>query len=272
MQGSTRTLIRIFVTGLLAALPLVATIAIFAWAGNLLAGWLGPNSGIGRMMASIGFGITGSEFIGYLIGVSAVLGAIFGLGLLVEANLQRGVARVINSLVRRIPLVNSVYELVHRMVDLFSKRGDDGLKSMRAVWCHFGGPGGAAVLALLSNSDAVVIDGRNYLAVLVPTAPVPVGGGLLWVPQDWVTPADVGIEALTSIYVSMGVTAGQYLPRSGVRPVAGDAAPMPPGTPSAVPPPAVPRAADAPAASPSAGAAAPTTTPTAPASSNAPVV
>ncbi|MBL8305007.1 MAG: hypothetical protein JNM26_19815, partial [Ideonella sp.] len=44
--------------------------------------------------------------------------------------------------------------------------------------------------------------------------------GLLWVPQAWVTPADVGVDGLTSIYVSMGITSGQYLgahapPRDG---------------------------------------------------------
>jgi uncharacterized membrane protein len=38
-----------------------------------------------------------------------------------------------------------------------------------------------------------------------------VGGGLLFVPQDWVAPAQVGMEGLTSIYVSMGVTAHQHL-------------------------------------------------------------
>jgi uncharacterized membrane protein len=59
------------------------------------------------------------------------------------------------------------------------------------------------------------VGGRRCLAVLVPTAPVPIGGGLLFVPEDWVSPADVGAEALTSIYVSMGVTAPQYLPRPG---------------------------------------------------------
>jgi hypothetical protein len=38
------------------------------------------------------------------------------------------------------------------------------------------------------------------------------------VPERWVTPAEVGIEALTSIYVSMGVTSSQYLPRATAAP------------------------------------------------------
>jgi len=43
---------------------------------------------------------------------------------------------------------------------------------------------------------------------------VPVGGGLLYVPEHWVTRADIGIEAVTSIYVSMGLTSPQHLPRA----------------------------------------------------------
>ncbi len=59
----------------------------------------------------------------------------------------------------------------------------------------------------------------------MPTAPVPVGGGLLFVPEEWVTPAALGIEALTSIYVSMGVAAPQHLPapRAQVQPSSSEA-------------------------------------------------
>lgn len=220
MRRTSAQLLRIFLTGLLAALPLAATIAIFWWTADLLIRWLGPDSAVGGVMVAIGLGVTGSEVVGYLMGVALVALAIFGLGLSVEAGLQRGTARVLRAVVQRIPLVNTVYELVHKMVGLFSQRDADGAKSMRAVWCHFGGVGGAAALALLSTPEPVAIAGRSYLAVLVPTAPVPVGGGLLYVPEDWVTPADVGIEAVTSIYVSMGVTSLQHLPAARADPPA----------------------------------------------------
>ncbi len=216
--------IRIFVTGLVAALPLAATVAVFAWLISLLLRWLGPQSAVGGLLKVVGFGVTGSEVIGYLLGLAIVVAAIFGLGLLVEAGLQRGVARLVDAIVRRIPLVSTVYGVIRRMVDLLARRdatSDGGLKSMRPVWVHFGGPGGATALALLSNAEPVLIDDRRCIAVLVPTAPVPVGGGLLWVPEHWVTPAAVGIEALTSIYVSMGVTSSQYLPRAGAAPAGG---------------------------------------------------
>jgi uncharacterized membrane protein len=100
-------------------------------------------------------------------------------------------------------------------VEIFSNRDESKLKSMRPVWCQFGGPGGVSALALLSSPDPVVVNGQACLAVIVPTAPVPIGGGLLYVPVDWIAPADIGMEALTSIYVSMGVTSGQFLPPAG---------------------------------------------------------
>jgi uncharacterized membrane protein len=211
MKRTSAHLLRVFVTGLLTALPLAATIAIFWWAVDLLIGWLGPKSMVGGLLVSIGFGVTGSDWVGYLLGVALVAALIFALGLVVEAGFQRGVAKVMEAVVRRIPLVGTVYELLRKMVALFAQRDERGHASMRAVWCHFGGVGGAAVLALQSTPQPLQVGGHRYLAVLVPTAPVPVGGGLLFVPEEWVTPADIGIEALTSIYVSMGVTSPEHL-------------------------------------------------------------
>jgi uncharacterized membrane protein len=212
MKAQARKLLRVFVTGLLAALPLAATIAIFAWAISFLFGWLGPSSGVGSVLVAIGVALTGSEVIGYLIGLLAVAAGILALGFAVEAGLQRGLASLLNAVMQRIPVVRTVYDLAQRMVDLFRKT-DGEVKSMSPVWCHFGGPGGAAALGLLGSPEPVILNGQSYLAVLIPTAPVPVGGGLIYVPQAWVQPADVGIEALTSIYVSMGVTSGTHLSR-----------------------------------------------------------
>jgi len=214
-----RPLLRIFATGALAALPLAATLLIFAWAAGILIRWLGPESAVGRLLLSIGLGVGASAVVGYAIGVAIVAGVIFGLGLLVEAGLERGLAAIVNGLLQRIPVVGAVYDLMKRVVGLLRTHDEngEGTKSMRAVWCHFGGPqaeGNSVALALLSSDEPVLINGQRCLAVLIPTAPVPVGGGLLYVPEHWVTPADVGIEAVTSIYVSMGLTSPKYLPKA----------------------------------------------------------
>ncbi|WP_350309675.1 DUF502 domain-containing protein [Aquariibacter lacus] len=224
MKTAPRTLLRLLLTGLIAALPLAATVAIFAWAWRLLVTWVGPQSAVGQGLIRLGFGAGESEKLGYLLGIGLVLLGLLALGLLTETGLQRGLQRAVEALVQRIPLVRNVYGLIQRFVGLLAQREGSGMASMSAVWCHFGGAErpGVAVLGLLSAPEAVLIAGRPHLAVLLPTAPVPVGGGLLYVPEDWVRPAEIGIDALSSLYVSMGVTSTEHLPRA--RPAQAEAA------------------------------------------------
>jgi uncharacterized membrane protein len=221
VNRNLRRVARIFLTGLLAALPLMATVLILVWTGQLLFQWFGPESLIGSGLVAIGFGLGGTQALGYLIGLGLLTAAIFGLGILVESGLERGLATAVNAVVSRIPLVRHVYDVIEKFVGMVSQRDKEGLKSMSAVWCHFGGPGGAAVLALLSSPEPVLVEGKPFLAVVLPTTPVPVGGGLVYVPEHWVTPASLGMEAVTSIYVSMGVTSPQHLP-AAPRSVAAD--------------------------------------------------
>jgi uncharacterized membrane protein len=213
MKTTARHALRIFLTGVLAALPLAATVLIFVWGARVLYAWLGPGSFVGGLLIALGLGGTGSEVVGYLLGLGIVVLAIFALGLLVQTRLRGGLARAFNNVMQRIPLVRNVYDLIRKFVDLVAQRDASGARSMSPVWLRFGGQDGAMVLGLLSSPEPVMVGGHTYLAVLVPTAPLPVGGGLIFVPADWVTPAELGMEALTSIYVSMGVTAHQHLGR-----------------------------------------------------------
>ena len=217
MTKTARHALRIFLTGLLAALPLAATVFIFVWGARLLYAWLGPGSFFGGLLVSIGLGVTGSELVGYVVGVGIVVLSIFGLGLLIQTRLRGVLGLAVNSVLQRIPLVRNVYDVIRKFVELVSQRDSAGTRLMSPVWVHFGGPGNAAVLGLLSTPEPVRVGDELCLAVLVPTAPVPVGGALLFVPKAWVTPAPVGVEGLTSIYVSMGVTSQQHLGRAAAR-------------------------------------------------------
>lgn len=221
MKTSRLQLVNTFVTGALAALPLVATALIVVWAVRFLYAYLGPGSWFGDFMQVFGFGIA-SELLAYLIGIAVVIVAIFLLGLLVRFGLAKVAANLVTTIVQRIPLVRNIYDVVKSLVGLFAQRDQEKLKSMSPVWLHFGGGDSVAVLGLLSTREPVLVNGKPYFAVIVPTAPVPVGGGLLYVPQEWVTPADVGIDGLTSIYVSMGVTSHQHISKPKVSDASGN--------------------------------------------------
>lgn len=211
MATKSSKLVGMFVAGILAAFPLIATALLIAFVVNIIISWLGPSSPLGSLMSKLGLGVAGSEWVGYVIGLVVVVVALLALGLLVEKGLQKGFAAVINGLVRKIPIVRTVYDTINKFVDLVANRDDAQLKSMRPIWVHFGGPGGVSALALLSSPEPVMVKDSPCYAVIVPTAPVPIGGGLLYVPIDWVSPADIGMEGLTSIYVSMGLTSPQFM-------------------------------------------------------------
>ncbi|HEX2842625.1 DUF502 domain-containing protein [Hyphomicrobium sp.] len=197
---------RIFFAGLLAALPLLLTIFITGWLLALINQYLGLNSAFGRFLSSLGFGVETSEIVPYLIGLAIIIGAIYALGLLVHSRLGAWVASLFVSLIRRVPLVSNVYDLSSRFVSIVDTKNGDSLKSMSPAWCFFGGKPGAAVLALLPSKTPIRIGAEDYLAVLIPSAPVPFGGALVYVPAAWIEPAEGGIDELMSVYVSMGIT------------------------------------------------------------------
>lgn len=195
---------RIFLTGLLAALPLLLTVFVIAWLLSILNQYFGPGSGFGRFLASLGIGP--SELASYLIGLGIIAAAIYVLGLAVHLRLGAWIAALFDSLIRRIPLVSNLYDLTSRFVSVVDTKGSDSLKGMSPVWCYFGGKPSAAVLALLPSKTPIRLGEEDYFGVLIPSAPVPVGGALVYVPAKWVEPAPGGIDELMSVYVSMGIT------------------------------------------------------------------
>jgi uncharacterized membrane protein len=178
---------------------------VLAWLVKLIIDFVGPGSIVGRFFAALGGPFVDSTTLAYLFGTVVLVVVIYVLGLAVQLGLKRPVARFLDVTLRRIPLVGSLYDVADRFVGLLDQNEKADLGAMSPVWCFFGGDG-VAVLALACSPDPIEIAGRRYYAVLIPTAPVPIGGGLLYVPVEWVRPAAMGFDKLTAIYVSMGIT------------------------------------------------------------------
>jgi uncharacterized membrane protein len=235
-------LARTFIAGLLVVLPIVLTVVLVVWVGNIIITFVGPNSVIGRMLITIGFGLSASTWVAYMFGVLIVAFFIYVLGVITETRLEHSVHNIIGNVMQRIPLIGYIYDMAKRLIAIIERKDDGSFKGMRPVWCFFGGDGGAAVLALLPSSEIVMLNGESYHVVLVPSAPVPVGGALVYVPTKWVKPADIGIDGLMSIYVAMGVAARQ----PGVAPAPIKPPPIIPSAPTAPTPSAAPAPAKQP--------------------------
>jgi uncharacterized membrane protein len=212
VSATVNRLARFFIAGTLAVLPLVITVGIILWVGQLLESVLGQGTLIGEGLRKIGLQFVSNHTFAYVMGFVVVLAAVFLLGVAVESGARNLLRVALNSVLQRIPIIGSIYGTSEKMVAFLDKSDANKLQGMQPVFCFFGESGGCAILALLVSPEKYPIGGRDYQIVIVPTAPVPFGGGLFFMPAEAIRPANMPVEGLMSIYVSMGVTAPQYFP------------------------------------------------------------
>lgn len=206
-----KTLLRIFLVGVAAILPLVITVLVVAWVSSYLTTFFGPNALLGQLLRRMGLLIVSGDVLADIVGWLIVLAFIFGLGVLVELGARRLVSDRFDRFASRIPVVGGIYGTARQLVGMIDAKGNPDFQTMQVVFCSFGGDRGAAFLALLPTPEKFRIGETDFCAVLIPSAPVPVGGSLLFVPVTSITPAGLTVDAFMSIYVSMGVTGPQFL-------------------------------------------------------------
>src|SRR5262245_28917970 len=211
IRGILRHLVQWFVAGVLALLPLIITVAVVVWVAEYVKAIFGRNTMFGQVMRGFGLQFVSNETIAFLIGVLLVLGVIFLVGMGAETGIRKFLHRLVDATLQRIPLVGSIYGTSKQVVAMLDRKDTDALKAMQVVLCYFGQQRGAGFLALLVSPERYRLGSQDFQIVMIPTAPVPIGGALLMVPADVIQPTEVSVEGLMSIYVSMGITAGQFL-------------------------------------------------------------
>ncbi|MDZ7617393.1 MAG: DUF502 domain-containing protein [Patescibacteria group bacterium] len=209
-----RTVVRFFLAGVFAVLPLMITVAAVIWVAGFIGQLVGSGTVLGESLRRLGLQFATDKTTAYVVGWGFVLGMIFLLGVLLEVGARRLVFDRLDAMVHHVPLVGGVYGTARQLVSMMDKQKNADLQGMRVVFCQFGKDTGAAFLALLPTPESFQIGGIDYHAVLIPSAPVPIGGSLIFVPVSSVVPADLTVDAFLSIYVSMGVTGPQFLQSS----------------------------------------------------------
>jgi uncharacterized membrane protein len=208
-----RGLISPFLAGLFVILPIVITIAIVAWVASTLAGWVGPETYVGKGLQQIGGGSTeAAGYLAWLIGWAIVLGGVWLLGMVVIAMGRNEMEKKFHSLVEQIPFVNILYKPVVQVVDMLKGEGQDEMQGMRVVYCAFGSEGGAGFLGLLVSDDVYRFGGQEYQIVYIPTSPVPMSGGIIFAPVASIHQVDMHVDALMQIYFSIGVMSPNVIP------------------------------------------------------------
>ncbi|MFP6575591.1 MAG: hypothetical protein VB912_10590, partial [Pirellulaceae bacterium] len=77
---------------------------------------------------------------------------------------------------------------------------------------------GGGFLALLSSEKIYHFGGRDCYIVYIPTSPIPMSGGIVFVPVDLVQQVDMEVEHLMQIYLSLGVMSEVVVPEKYIQP------------------------------------------------------
>lgn len=194
-----------FITGLLVLVPL----AITAWVLSLII------STLDQSLMFVPAAWQPRQFIGMDVpGIGAVLtlAIVFVTGLLTNNLVGKYIVRVGERLLKRVPVVSSLYGSVKQVSDtLFSSSGNAFRQAVLIPYPHAdsytiafltGVPGGDVTNHLVGD----------FVSVYVPTTPNPTSGFFLMMERSRVKELDMTVDAALKYIVSMGVVAPSHVP------------------------------------------------------------
>jgi uncharacterized membrane protein len=189
---------RYLITGLLVWVPLVITL----WVLDLLVGTMD------RTLLLLPAELRTESWLGVHIpglGVVLTLLVVFATGIFAANILGRRLVDFAESMLARIPVVNSLYHGVKQISDTLFAPGGQAFR--RAVLVQFPSPGMWTIAFLTGTPGGDVANHLkgDYLSIYVPTTPNPTGGYFVMVPRTSVIELDMTVDAALKYIISMGV-------------------------------------------------------------------
>ncbi len=141
------------------------------------------------------------------LGVLLTLLIVFVTGLLTRNFIGERLVRVWEAVLRRIPIVNSIYSSVKQVSDtVLSPNGQAFRKALLVQYPR----AGAWTIAFQTGSPAEEVRARvpgDMVSVYVPTTPNPTSGFFLMIPRSEVIELRMSVDEALKYVVSMGVVA-----------------------------------------------------------------
>jgi len=208
MMNSIR---RWLLAGLLVLVPLAITLAVLNWIVALLDQTLEILPGTWHPDKLLGFHLPG-------FGVLLTLGIVLLMGAIASNFLGRKLLMLGNALMRRIPIVRSIYSSVKQVSDtLFSENGNAFRKALLVQWPREG-VWTIGFLTGLPGGDVINHLPTDYLSVYVPTTPNPTGGYFVMLKKTECIELKMSVDEALTYVISMGVVVPAARPASPLNP------------------------------------------------------
>jgi len=199
---------RAFLTGLAFLGPLLLTAIVLTWVFAQLIGFVGPDSVIGHVLTAGGRLFAGDRadpLLSFAVGVLLLIGFVTGIGFVVQNKAKKVLEEAVDGAIGRIPLLGNVYRPVAQLVRSMGGSKAEEMQTMAVCRVEFGG--GVETIAFLASAEIFDLGSGPARLVLIPTAPLPIGGALLLVPAHKVQVIpEMKFEDLAKLYLTMGMT------------------------------------------------------------------
>lgn len=196
---------RYFVTGLLVVTPLWGTYLILKALFSSLEGVLG------NLLAShTSFYIPG-------LGILVLAALLLVVGMLATNIFGRKLVEAWERLLKQVPVVKTVYQVLKAVVDTFSIQNREQFSRVVLVEFPRKGQYSIAFVTGITKGEIQEITPERLINVYVPTTPNPTSGYFLFVPEPEIIPLSMSVED----GMKMIISGGMYTPSTD--PVAGSA-------------------------------------------------
>lgn len=200
-EMSMRKLTRTFVTGLIAVLPLMVTLAVVLWIISTADQFFG---GFVRFLLP-----HDSYLPGMGLFVSFIL--IFIVGVLMQTVFFRGLVNLLQEQLERVPLIKSLYSAVRDLTGFLSKKDERRFNQVVLVQIP-NVPIRLLGFITVEDLSRVGLDqGDGSVAVYMPMS-YQIGGYTLLLPPSYLTPVDMSIEDAMRFLITAGLSRGDEHP------------------------------------------------------------
>lgn len=195
---------RYFISGLLFWLPIWATFVVMKFLVNILNNTLLLLPARYQPDVLFGFHIPG-------IGVVMTLVIILVTGLLVANFIGRKLVSVWESVVRRIPLVRTVYTGVKQVLDTLFSPGGQSFRKVLLVEYPRAGLWSIAFQTGDGTKEVEDAVGQgSMVSLFIPTTPNPTSGFLMLLPRSKVIELNISVEQALKYVISLGVVQPEH--------------------------------------------------------------
>jgi uncharacterized membrane protein len=199
----------LFITGLLTILPVLITINIMSWIFKLLNKFLSNNIVVQKLIAYLLdhklYSPLTTQILVYIIVILIIVLTIVITGLAMRNVVGKKIARGIDKLFSKIPLVKSVYTTLLQIRHLIFTSNTKAYQ--KVVMIEYPRKG-IHSLGFLTNREnelfTDIVGGKKLLNIFVPTSPNPTSGMFIMLEESEVRELDIKIEDAVKLIISGG--------------------------------------------------------------------